>query len=201
MSRTLGNLGAHFESCKSQKLKRRKMLFLRQTYLTYQLPTRASCLGANEWVLNTQRRRMKNEKKMNVTSGLDCLDPLAMLGQTVSDTGSKLTEQNKMPLPIFPSWTRGWTWGWTLGVKVEAGVQHPLLQRPRWPMMLPSPSPFHCMFLTHRTLSAFGTTLQILVWKPWVWESKSRTLGAWYKAPNSIHLFQTTHSQFATNNL
>ena len=177
------------------------MLFLRQTYLTYQLPTRASCLGANEWVLNTQRRRMKNEKKMTVTSGLDCLDPLAMLGQTVSDTGSKLTEQNKMPLPIFPSWTRGWTWGWTLGVKVEAGVQHPLLQRPRWPMMLPSPSPFHCMFLTHRTLSAFGTTLQILVWKPWVWESKSRTLGAWYKAPNSIHLFQTTHSQFATNNL
>lgn len=63
MSRTLGNLGAHFESCKSQKLKRRKMLFLRQTYLTYQLPTRASCLGANERVLNTQRRRMKNDKK------------------------------------------------------------------------------------------------------------------------------------------
>lgn len=66
---------------------------------------------------------------------------------------------------------------------------------------LPSSSPFHCVFLTHRTLSAFGTTLQILVWKPWVWESKSRTLGAWYRAPNSIHLFQTTHSQFATNNL
>lgn len=38
-----------------------------------------------------------------MTSGLDCLDPLAMLGQTVSDTGSKLTEQNEMPLTIFPS--------------------------------------------------------------------------------------------------
>lgn len=40
---------------------------------------------------------------MNVTLGLDCLDPLAMLGQTVSDTGSKLTEQNEMPLTIFLS--------------------------------------------------------------------------------------------------